>query len=1090
MKTKAPLRNFLLAAGSSLLAISSAHAATYTWNLRGTGSQDWETLSNWASSTKFASSSSNELAFSIDAKTGGNITGTQTITNVPTALSMNTLTLGGVGPNSVLGLAVIIGDNTSTWTIGDGATSTVNLTSTLGGGTSDRELRYTIGANLVLAGGTSGITTFTGNSTSGTGAVFSGNITETALGKGITKSGSSLLIFSGNNSYTGTTTVSAGTLRLNSATALSGGLGATGGTSALTISGNTGVVELGAGNFQRNLGTGSNQFQMTAGGTNTSGFSAFGGPRVITVNNDASQELVWGSASFNPGKLLLNAATANNSLELSNRIDLSTATRTVVVNANKALLSGVIRTASGTAGLTKEGNGTLVLNGANTYNGTTTITGGTLSIGAANNLGTATSLVLNGTATDAGGTIQIRGTALTSFTGLASSVAVTATRAVGFDIQDVANTFTVNQVLNQTTGNFTKSGAGTLVLNQNNTFTGATTITGGGTLVLDYTTNTGSKLADAALLTLNGSNLVLKNGSSLTETVGSTTLINFSGNTISRDGGNTKISLGTLTTDTLSNLAISGTGIATTTASTTVASGILTLGRVTVGSDFAALDGSYNIVPYSGYTPYTAGGGGGSLTVTNQLAGGGTMTGTLSSYSLRIVNSGNSDVLTLNSGADLRVSNGGTILYAGGSDNNYTINGGGFLGSNSGSQPLNVNVFTGTLTVNAALATGGTSLAKSGAGTLVAGGTNTYTGATYIQQGVLRATSVAALGTVAGGTIVQGGAALELSNNITVGAEALSINGTGISNGGALRNHSGSNTYGGLITIGASGARINSNVSTTLTLTGGIATTLTQDVTFGGLGNTTVSTTAISGSGNLIKDGAGTVTLSAANTYTGPTTVSAGTLRINGSTAAGSAVSVAAGTSSGVPVAQLGGTGTIGGTVALATESAATYKNGGVLAPTAAASGTALDVTGTTTFTTGSIFEWNMAATTPATDPGVVSNSGSYGQLAGTGAITGSNAVFKIALGAGNAFTDNFWNSDKSWTNVFTGTGATNTLASMFTSFGGTGVSATGEVTGKGSFSFTGTSTLNWTYSAIPEPTSALAGLLLGAGLLRRRRTA
>jgi autotransporter-associated beta strand protein len=163
------------------------------------------------------------------------------------------------------------------------------------------------------------------------------------------------------------------------------------------------------------------------------------------------------------------------------------------------------------------------------------------------------------------------------------------------------------------------------------------------------------------------------------------------------------------------------------------------------------------------------------------------------------------------------------------------------------------------------------------------GAANSYTSTTYIQQGVLRATHATALGNVSPGTIVQAGAALELSNNITVGAEALSINGTGISNGGALRNYSGSNNYDGLITIGVSGARINSDASSSLTLRGGIVTTLTQDVTFGGAGNTTVSSTAISGSGRVIKDGLGTLTLSAVNTYTGATLVSAGTLYVSGS---------------------------------------------------------------------------------------------------------------------------------------------------------------------------------------------------------------
>ena len=137
------------------------------------------------------------------------------------------------------------------------------------------------------------------------------------------------------------------------------------------------------------------------------------------------------------------------------------------------------------------------------------------------------------------------------------------------------------------------------------------------------------------------------------------------------------------------------------------------------------------------------------------------MTSDLLSYSLRIANSGASDVLNLNSGVDLRVSNGGTILYAGGSDNNYTINGDGFLGSNSGNQAFNVNVFTGTLTVNARLTSGGSSpLAKFGAGTLVAGGASSYTGATYVQQGTLLVNNTTGSGTGTGTVIVQTDATL------------------------------------------------------------------------------------------------------------------------------------------------------------------------------------------------------------------------------------------------------------------------------------------------------------------------------------------
>ncbi|NBP43115.1 MAG: hypothetical protein EBU65_03045, partial [Actinobacteria bacterium] len=166
-------------------------------------------------------------------------------------------------------------------------------------------------------------------------------------------------------------------------------------------------------------------------------------------------------------------------------------------------------------------------------------------------------------------------------------------------------------------------------------------------------------------------------------------------------------------------------------------------------------------------------------------------------------------------------------------------------------------------------------MTKTGSGRLILSGTNLYTGATTISEGVLRASNASALGTTASGTTVANGAALEITT--TINAEALTLNGDGISSGGALRNISGTNSYPGAITLSTNAVRINSD-SGTLTLSGGI-TNSTIGLTFGGASNTTVSTTAIgSGAGTLTKDGSGTLTFSVANTYTGLTTVSAGTL--------------------------------------------------------------------------------------------------------------------------------------------------------------------------------------------------------------------
>ena len=83
-------------------------------------------------------------------------------------------------------------------------------------------------------------------------------------------------------------------------------------------------------------------------------------------------------------------------------------------------------------------------------------------------------------------------------------------------------------------------------------------------------------------------------------------------------------------------------------------------------------------------------------------------------------------------------------------------------------------------------------------------------------------------------------------------------------------------------------------------------------------------TGVISGSGGLTRTGDSRVTLSAANNYTGPTTVSSGTLRVDGSLSASSAVTVSGGT--------LQGSGTVGGTIDI--------QAGGTLAPGSGGVGT------------------------------------------------------------------------------------------------------------------------------------------------------
>ncbi|MCX6970322.1 MAG: autotransporter-associated beta strand repeat-containing protein [Verrucomicrobia bacterium] len=217
----------------------------------------------------------------------------------------------------------------------------------------------------------------------------------------------------------------------------------------------------------------------------------------------------------------------------------------------------------------------------------------------------------------------------------------------------------------------------------------------------------------------------------------------------------------------------------------------------------------------------------------------------------------------------------GTVNLASGSNATYR-----FTAATNGT----VN-FTGNIT---GTATNG--LSKIGNGTVVLGGTgsSTYTGTTTISTGALTAAKATALGSTADGTAVSDGAALQLSGGIAIGAEALSLTGSGISSGGAMRNLSGNNSYAGVITL-AGATRINSDANTLTLGAGGI--TGTQDLTFGGSGNTIVSGNITTSTGTVTKDGGGTLTLSGISTYTGNTTISSGTLVLSSGGAGTPAIS-------------------------------------------------------------------------------------------------------------------------------------------------------------------------------------------------------
>lgn len=202
---------------------------------------------------------------------------------------------------------------------------------------------------------------------------------------------------------------------------------------------------------------------------------------------------------------------------------------------------------------------------------------------------------------------------------------------------------------------------------------------------------------------------------------------------------------------------------------------------------------------------------------------------------------------------------------------------------------------TGALTYNGVIAnkSGETGAwAKQGQGTLILSGISTYTGATTINNGIVQLTT--------GNDRLPTGTVVSLGQAASANLGTLDLNGR-------------SQQLTGLVSTTGTNASASNN-----TVTSGTAATLTIN----GSGNysygdgTNANSGAITGAIALVKNGDGTQILGDTNTYTGSTTVNAGKLIINGSVSTSASTVNSGGT--------LGGAGTMG---------ALTVKSGGTLAP-------------------------------------------------------------------------------------------------------------------------------------------------------------
>ena len=371
---------------------------------------------------------------------------------------------------------------------------------------------------------------------------------------------------------------------------------------------------------------------------------------------------------------------------------------------------------------------------------------------------------------------------------------------------------------------------------------------------------------------------------------------------------------------------------------------------------------------------------------------------------------------------------------------------------------------------------------KAGSGTLTLSANNTYTGQTNINAGIISITDNNSLGTTAGATIVADGASLSISNDIT-SAENITISGTGISSNGAIRNTADDNTLTGLITLGAhSEIQIDTGSSLTLNPTSGSAVTGTYNLTIHSVGTSSINDPIATSTGNIIKTGAGTLTLSGTNTYSGNTTISAGTIKLTGSVNTATDLSIASGATLDLQSTQTFATLDLDGTISnSAGSSELTITGASDLEGSITTSGTqdyegAITLTDNTTLVSGDQITFDTTVnsegsetnnlTVTATElqvDGIIGGTQTLGAISITGILdlnaAISNATSLSVSSTSNLGADVTTSSTQTYTSGVTLSGADRTLTASIVNFVDTLAGGTNGLTITGNLDLDGAAT-------------------------------
>ncbi|HUO02133.1 MAG TPA: autotransporter-associated beta strand repeat-containing protein [Rhizomicrobium sp.] len=700
--------------------------------------------------------------------------------------------------------------------------------------------------------------------------------------------GGNIILTNSGNTYSGATTINSGALvslsgsgviATSSSVTANGTLdisGTTSGASIISLAG-TGAVNLGAQNLTITDG---------AGGTFSGTISGTGG-LVLTAGTEilSGANTYTGITTINGGTLEIGAGGTTGSI--AGNVNVATSGILEFDQSGTVSFGGVV---AGAGGLTQAGTGTLVLTGVNTYTGATNVSAGTLQLAPGASIAASSGVAVTGI-------FDISQTSGASVTSLSGGGTVN----LGAETLTLTNGAGTFSGVIQGSGGLTVSG-GTQILTGATTYTGATIVTGG-TLAFGGTTATynvsdsgtvGFDSSSAIAMTgvVSGSGGISQMGAGTTTIstqqtfTGPTTIV--SGTLALSGAGSIAQSSGVTATGTFDISGTGGASIVSLSGAGTVQLGSQTLTLTDAAGTFSgAIEGAGGIAITAGKETLSGDNG---FTGVTTIAGGTLALGSPNSLaqSASVQDNGTLDISgSTGTGVVATITSlggSGTVLLgtktlglsAAADTFSGAITGSGGLTVSGGSEVLSgASSYTGATTI-----TGGT-LALSGSGSL--GGTTAVA-----DNGVFDISGVTSgpvtVGSLSGsGAVHLGAGTLTLSDASGIFLGVISGSG-GLAVTGGTQALGGANLYTGGTTISAGTLQIGASYGN-----GSILGNVADDgeLAFAN-SNTAIFSGTTSGTGSVYQTGSGTTILTAANSYSGGTVITGGTLQIGNGAAAGS----------------------------------------------------------------------------------------------------------------------------------------------------------------------------------------------------------